>query len=158
MTGLLAGVLSPEFPVIALIAFAGGLMRGFSGFGSALVMAPLFALVLGPVPAVLLTLSLDLVATLTLASGALRLTPWPTVAPIALAGFATIPLGGYLLVVVDAEVMRRVIAIMLVVAALIMLSGWRYRGRRGTGPGIAVGRLSGLINGATGMGGPRAVL
>ena len=38
--------------------------------------------------------------------------------------------------------------------ALILLSGWTYRGKRGAVPSVLVGMTAGGINGLTGVGGP----
>ena len=46
-----------------VIIIAGGLVRGYAGFGSALVMVPLLAFLWDPVNAIILTLSLGLFAT-----------------------------------------------------------------------------------------------
>jgi hypothetical protein len=42
--------------------------------------------------------------------------------------------------------------------AIVMWIGWRYRGPRGLVPSGVVGALGGALAGATGMGGPPAIL
>lgn len=140
------------------IAAAGGFMRGFSGFGSNLVMAPLYTLVFDPVPAVLLAILLDLFATVPLVPGGLRLMRRAEILPLSVAAAIVVPVGGWMLVVVDPTFMRLAIAIIVIAFALAMLSGKKYSGPRGVGPSAVVGVLSGLLTGATSMGGPPVVL
>ena len=50
--------------------------------------------------------------------------------------------------------MRRVIAGMAAAFSLLLLTGWRYRGRHMLGLSVATGSASGLMVGAISMGGP----
>jgi len=55
-------------------------------------------------------------------------------------------------------VMRRGIAGLVLVLVLLLMSGWRYPVRPGLGGALGTGALAGLLNGATGVGGPPVVL
>jgi uncharacterized membrane protein YfcA len=65
-----------------LIVFAGGFVRGYTGFGSGLVMTPLFAILWGPVDAVATTAGLSLLATVQLTASSVPLANWRDVAPM----------------------------------------------------------------------------
>ncbi len=56
-----------------------------------------------------------------------------------LISIVTVPVGAWLLVTVDAELMRRVIAGVVIVFTLVLLAGWRYRGPRTTATHAGVG-------------------
>ena len=60
----------------------------------------------------------------------------------------TVALGSYALVVIDELLMRRIICFGIIVACIVLLSGWTYRGRIGTAGWLGVGGLSGLVMGA----------
>ena len=70
----------------------------------------------------------------------------------------TIPVGGWLLGTIDREIARRVIAGMVVLFAGLMALGWRYPGPTRLPVSLALGGLSGVLIGATSMGGPPVIL
>jgi uncharacterized protein len=155
---LLADLLTPEFAVEVVVAVVAGLVRGFSGFGAALVMAPGFTLVMAPRDAVAVTILLN-VSTLTqLLVPALRQTRWRDVAPMGAAGMMAIPFGAIILTTLDGAVIRRAIGALVLGFSLVLLAGWRYRGERTQPANLAVGAVGGLLTGATGFGGPPLIL
>jgi uncharacterized membrane protein YfcA len=145
--------LPPNFDYALLVVLAGGFVRGFTGFGANMVMAPLFTLFMDPIEAVVISIILDFVAGLPLVGTAVRHSRWQSI--IWIVGFTILlfPLGLYLLVLADKDLMRRIIAIVLIFGSLILLSGWRFKGGRTTAGDIGCGALSGLIQGSTSMGG-----
>lgn len=48
----LLDILTAGFAIALIIAIIAGLMRGFAGFGSGMIMAPVFAILFGPVETV----------------------------------------------------------------------------------------------------------
>jgi len=140
------------------IALLGGLVRGTTGFGAAMVMTPPLALLLGARVAVPVTLLLETFAALTMMPAALRLARWRVIGPIGAMAVLTVPLGGWLLAVADALTLRRLIAATVVLFSLALLSGLRYQGRQRLGTSLALGTLSGAMLGATSIGGPPVIL
>lgn len=149
---------SLDFAIAAAVTVAAGLMRGFSGFGSAMVLSPLLSLIYGPVQAVATMILLETAVTAQLLPGVARHARWREVGPMAAAACVMVPLGGYILLTVDAAIMRRLIAGALLVFALIMLRGWRYRGPRRLSISLGVAALSGTMVSSVGMGGPPVLL
>lgn len=150
---------APETLVLAgLVALAAGLIRGITGFGGAMVMAPPLALLLGPRVAVPVTLLLEGIAAMPMAWQTRDLVRWRLIVPIFAAACVTIPLGGYILVMADALTLRRAIAAAVIVCALLMLSGWRYSGPHRLGTSVGLGALSGTMTGAISIGAPPVIL
>ena len=150
---------SPETLVLAgLVALAAGVIRGITGFGGAMVMAPPLALLLGPRVAVPVTLLLEGIAAMPMLWQTRHLVRWPLIGPIIAAACVMIPVGGYILVMADALTLRRAIAAAVIVCALLMLSGWRYRGPHRLGTSVALGALSGTMTGAIAIGAPPVIL
>ena len=144
--------------LVAGTAFVAGLMRGFSGFGAALTIAPILAVIVGPRAAIPAILFLMMATSVQLAPKAFRDVSWPTVIPLSVGGVFGIIIGGWLLVVVDQELVKRSISGVVIFFAIIMLSGWRYRGSiRPFMCGFA-GWLGGLISGVAAAGGPAVIL
>lgn len=145
------------FALAALVAFAAGFVRGFSGFGLALVASPPMAILYGPAEAVVLVLSLDFCAALQLLPGAVRRARWREMAPMGLAAWVGLPLGAWILLSVEAEIMQRVIAATVCLCGLVLLAGWRYAGRPRMWMTLATGASSGVLTGAVGAGGPPVI-
>jgi uncharacterized membrane protein YfcA len=135
-----------------------GVIRGITGFGGAMVMSPPLALLLGPLLAVPVVLLLESVAAAPMTFQLRGLVRWRVIGPIALAACVTIPLGAYALVNVDPQTMRRVIAAVVIIFSLLLLKGWRYAGRQRPATGLGLGTVSGVMIGATSMGGPPIIL
>lgn len=135
-----------------------GVIRGITGFGGAMVMSPPLALLLGPLLAVPVVLLLESVAAAPMAVQLRGLVRWRVILPIALAACVMVPLGAYVLVKVEPQTMRRVIAAVVIVFSLALLMGWRYSGAQRTATGVGLGAMSGVMIGATSMGGPPIVL
>ena len=141
-----------------LIALVGGLVRGTTGFGAAMVMTPALALLIGPKTAVPVTLLLETFAAVPMLPAAARIARWRVIAPISMAALLTVPLGGWLLAGSDPKVLRSVIAVTVIVFSLALLSGRRYRGAPRTGTSVGLGALSGVMLGATSIGAPPVIL
>jgi len=140
------------------IAGLGGVVRGTTGFGGAMVMTPTLSLLLGPVPAVLTALMLETFAALAMLPAAARIARWRMIAPICAAACLTAPLGVHLLLTLDSQLMRRAIAATVLMFSLLLLAGLRYRGQQRVGTSIALGAGSGVLTGATSVGAPPVIL
>jgi hypothetical protein len=135
-----------------------GVIRAFTGFGAALLMAPVFSMFMLPVDAIAIILLLNFITTLQMLPDAIRNVRWKPLFSLMFPAMASIPLGVLLLTSVDPALMRRFIALIVVALTLILLLGWRYRGQRGLLPDVAVGLSSGILTGTTSMGGPPVIL
>lgn len=153
-----AEVGSLAFLIAALLVFAAGVMRGYSGFGGGMVLVPSLSLAYGPVAAVAIAAVLNTCVTVQLLPRALRTTRWAEILPIVLTAVVVAPFGVYVLLVVDPELMRRAIAVIVIGFVAVMWSSWRYRGRPSLGVRVALGGLSGGLTGAVGVGGPPVIL
>ena len=93
-----------------VIAGLAGVIRGITGFGGAMVLTPPLALLLGLRLAIPVVLLLEAFAGAPMMRDAARRATWRTLTPITLAALVTIPLGGYVLVHADQDLLRRAIA------------------------------------------------
>ncbi len=149
---------SAELSITLAIALVAGLIRGMTGFGGALVMTPPLSLLIGPKYAVLTALLLEVSAAANMLPGALRQMRLRTIGPICVMACVTVPLGTYLLVILDAEVTRRWIAGMVIAFSALMMAGFRYLGNPRLLMSAALGAVSGVLLGATSMGAPPIIL
>jgi len=149
---------APETLAAVAIAAVAGVVRGITGFGGAMVMAPPLALFLGPRLTVPVVLLLEGVAALPMVWQTRRLVRWRVIGPIILAACATVVIGGYVLVSADPQSLRRAIAATVIVFALLLLRGWRYAGPQRLVTSVGLGGLSGVMIGATSIGAPPVIL
>ncbi|AZO81096.1 MULTISPECIES: sulfite exporter TauE/SafE family protein [unclassified Bosea (in: a-proteobacteria)] len=158
LTSLFPGVSLDGIAVLIGATLLGGLVRGFTGFGFAMVFMPLASIVLGPVAALGLIWVIDLPFALPLAARSAKRAEWSEVVPLLIAATLTLPLGIALLTWLDRETMRWLLALLVLAAVALMASGWRYHGKPGIPLSLGVGAASGLCNGLASIGGmPLAV-
>jgi len=144
----------------AVIAIAGiaGVVRGITGFGGAMVMTPPLALLLGPQLAVPVVLVLESLVAAPMLVKTRHLVRWRVIGAIVIAACVTVPLGALILVATDPLVIRRAIAVTVIVFALVLLRGWRYTGRPRLVTSVGLGAVSGGMLGATSIGAPPVIL
>jgi uncharacterized protein len=146
-------------PYIAIAAaLVAGLLRGFAGFGSAMLMAPIFAILFGSAEMIATIVAMELAISFHLFPAARRDCNWTVVAPMTIAACIAMPLGLWLLVNLDRAILTKLVSAIVAAFALVMLAGWRWRGMRGAVPSAVVGTLSGAMMATTSVGGPPVLL
>ena len=115
-----------------LTVLAGAIARGYTGFGSGLIMVPLLALLWGPIEAIIFTLTLGLLATAQMTIPAARIANWRDIAPIC--------------------------AVALLAATLLSLAVRAYKGPSGILPSAIFGAIVSSIYGVGAVRGPVHVI
>ncbi len=150
------------FAMAALAGFAGGYIRGFTGFGSNLIWAPVLVTVMPPVQAVAIMGLVGIMGTVQIALPVAKVADWKGIYPIILTAAVTSPLGLWALYHLEADNVRRVIGVFILVIAFILMTGWRYKGERtgikGRLAQMTTGGIAGWLAGFGGIGGPIPVL
>jgi uncharacterized protein len=154
---LLSVPIDARLVVVLVAVVIAGLLRGFVGFGAALISVPLFSLVLGPHAAIAVNNVMGLPAVFQLLPEAVRRAERSFVVPVCIATFAATPVGTWILVAADPALMTIAISALVLCMVAILGSGWRLRGRVGMGKLIAAGIAGGLVQGVAGVGGPPVV-
>jgi hypothetical protein len=147
-------IADPRFPIAIGIAALAGLVRGFSGFGSALIYVPLISAVYGPRVAAPTLLLIDTISSLPFAIHAMPQCNWREVTPVTIAGALALPLGVAALVYVDPLELRWFISALVLIAVTTLAAGWRYRGRPTFAASLGVGLAAGFGGGAVQIGAP----
>jgi uncharacterized protein len=135
-----------------------GLMRGYSGFGTAILLAPAYSVLWGPRVGVPVMLLMELFVSMQLLPKAFGQADRRVMLPIGAAAVACTPVGAFILLTADQDVLRRSIGALVLVFGLALMSGWRYHGSRPLALNLAVGTTAGLLKGATGVSGPPVIL
>ncbi len=135
-----------------------GLMRGYAGFGTAIILAPVYSALWEPRAGVPVLLVLELVVSLQLLPRAFKDADRRVILPLGGAACLATPIGTFVLLSADPDLLRRFIGGFVLVFGMLLMSGWRYHGTRPLPLNIAVGTSAGLLKGATGMSGPPVIL
>jgi uncharacterized membrane protein YfcA len=151
--------LSPAALLFAGLAIlAAGFIRGFTGFGFALLAVPALSLLVEPAIAVPCSLVLQTLASTQQIGKVWRSADWVSVRPLLIGAAVGSPLGLWGLSTLPAGPMRIVIGAVVLAAAVLLWRGGRLPHGIPAPATLGVGALSGLLNGATAMGGPPVVV
>jgi uncharacterized membrane protein YfcA len=158
----LAGLIPTDVSVnaaiaISVVAFVSGTARGFSGFGSALIFMPLASSLAAPRLIAALLLIIDFVAAAPLIPSAWKQADRKAAGVMALGALVGVPVGTYFLSRLDPVTTRWIISGFVFALLLLLLSGWRYRGKDHAALSVGIGGLSGFCSGLAQTGGPPIV-
>jgi hypothetical protein len=142
---------------ICAIALISGTARGFSGFGSALIFMPLASSIAAPRLVAALLLVIDFIGSSPLIPNAWRQADRKATAVMVAGALVGVPIGTYLLSRLDPVTTRWIISGFVGALLLLLLSGWRYRGKEYTTLSIGIGGLAGFCSGLAQTGGPPIV-
>lgn len=146
-----------SLPVLAALvglALIAGLVRGFSGFGAAMIYVPGASLLIGPQLAVVALWVMDSLPALPIVLPALKKADWRAVLPVALGFATTVWLGVWWLTHGDPTTLRWAISAFIFTAVAVLWSGFRLGKKRSTALSLAVGMASGISGGAALSGPP----
>ena len=146
---------TPEnYLLIALVVIFSGFLRGFIGFGSGLLMIPILSYVYSPVFAMVFNIVIEIPATIYLTFVGIKKANLKEITPMMATMMLTIPFGTIFLVSVDEQIIKTLMSILLIFFVILIGSGWRIKSTITNYVLVLGGAISGLMQGATGMGGP----
>ena len=149
---------SPGMTIVLAVILIGGIVRGFSGFGSGMIIGPTTAAILGPKTALAMLVIIDSLPTLFLAWPARKRVDWSEIIPVVLGYALLVPIGVWFLKTGNPVHLRWFITISILAAVAVLWSGWRYTGPRSTPVSVAVGGLGGFMGSAAQLPGPPTII
>ena len=152
-----AGVSLTAAIAICAIAFVSGMARGFSGFGSALIFMPLASSMAAPQLVAALLLIIDFIAAAPLVPNAWKQADRKATAVMVFGALIGVPIGTYFLSRLEPVTTRWIISAFVFALLLLLLSGWRYRGKDHAAISVGIGGVSGFCSGLAQTGGPPIV-
>jgi len=147
-------LLLPATWFVGAVVLVSGVVRGFSGFGGALIFIPLTAAILGPAKAVAVFYLFDLVSATPYGYTYFPKCRWREVLPMVIGAALTLPLGAWILSSSDPLVLRWVLAGVVLSMLTVLVTGWRYKGQPTSPVSFGLGLVAGVAGGATGVSGP----
>ncbi len=143
---------------LALAITAAGLVRGFTGFGSAMIIMPAASSVLDPFAALAFLTVVEFWGPLPNLRDAWRVGQRADALRMLGGALVGLPVGLWLLSLMQPEVFGWAVSVSVLVLLGFLVTGWRYHGQIGARTTVAVGGLGGLLGGVAGIPGPPVIM
>ena len=143
---------------LTVAVIVAGLVRGFSGFGSAMIIMPVAASVLAPLEAVIFLAATELLGPLPNIPQAVRQGTRRDIMLLMLGVVTAMPLGIWALSYMSPEPFGWVVSGIVLVLLILLMTGWRYAGPLGPKLTTATGALGGFMTGFAGIAGPPVIM
>ena len=147
-----------EWGYAALVILGAAIVRGYTGFGFAMIVAVALGFVFPPATITPVVLILDLTASFWLYLRVGKQVDWPSLKWVGLGAIPTLGLGSLALTLIPERPMRITIALLVLLLCLILSRSrnpWRLEGRA---PALGAGLFSGFLSGMAALGGPPVIL
>lgn len=144
--------------ILTAAVLVAGIIRGYSGFGFAMVAVTSMSLVLPPIQVVPIVLILEVLASVQLIPQVWRDIDWFSLRWLLAGSLVATPVGVYVLATIPAAPMRIFISLLVLAASLLLLRGWAWQRMPGVALTISTGVACGTLNGAAAIGGPPVIL
>ena len=145
------------FWYVAAAVFCGGLMRGFVGFGGAMVMVPSIAIGYDVVTAVPVAALTGIPSAIQLLPTAVRHCERAVVIPIVIPVLLFAPLGTLGLVALDPALLKLIMGFLVLLMTGMLAAGWQAGHNVPLPILLGAGTAGGLVQGVAGIGGPPVV-
>ena len=143
---------------LVLAVCIAGLVRGFAGFGSAMIIMPAASSVLSPVEAIIFTITTELLGPLPNARAAWRAGSFADIRLLLVGAALALPLGIWILSLMDPTRFGWIVSACVLVLLGLMVSGWRLRGALTRKLTLFTGGLGGFMAGFAGLPGPPVIM
>lgn len=135
-----------------------GIVRGFAGFGSAMIIMPVASSVLTPVEAVVFMLTAELIGPLPNAPAAWRDGTPKDVGRLIFGAALALPLGVFALSTMDETQFGWVVSFAVIGLLMLTVSGWRLKGELTKRLTVMTGAVGGFMTGFVGLSGPPVIM
>jgi len=143
---------------LVVATLVAGTVRGFSGFGTAMIYMPVAGAFLSPVWALITILVFDLIGPLPNVPRALRDGRVREAGLLGLGALISLPVGLWLLVRIDPTIFRWGVSVVALILLGVLLSGWRYEKPVTRPLAFGIGSLGGFLGGISGLAGPPVII
>lgn len=144
--------------VLIVTMAVAGIVRGFTGFGTALIFVPVAGMFLPPSQVIAVVVLTGLPSGAVLVPGALRQGATREVVWLIAGALLTLPFALWLGEKIDATLIRWLVASVAGGMLLALIFGWRWHRRSGPAGLTAIGGGAGMLGGLSGLTGPLVIL
>ncbi|MCY3877693.1 MAG: sulfite exporter TauE/SafE family protein [Rhodobacteraceae bacterium] len=135
-----------------------GIVRGFTGFGSAMVFLPFAGAVMPPIWAITVLAVLDIAGPVLLAPRTARDCDWRDLVRLAAGAVVGLPLGIMVLRMLPPDLFRYSVSVLSIVLVIFLAAGIRFKGVMNRSMIFGTGGLGGFLAGSVGLPGPPVML
>ncbi|MCF7913213.1 MAG: sulfite exporter TauE/SafE family protein [Candidatus Cloacimonetes bacterium] len=146
------------FALGTIIIAASAFLQGLSSFGFSILSLPLLSIYLPPKVVVPMLLFYSIIINLTVIASCWKSFSIKYIWILLCGAVLGLPLGTYLLLILDDHSLRKGIGVFVVVLSLILLSGKRWKMKREKTSQLIIGFFSGILSGSVGISGPPIIL
>ena len=157
-TGTLLGWGPGVWALAAAACLVAGVVRGFTGFGLALIVVTAVSVLAAPVEIVPIAVILDLFASVRMLPHVHKDVDRRGVVLMTLGALPMIPVGVWLLAVVHEDHMRLAIGVVVLLATLAIAAGMGLKRSPGPSLKVVTGCAVGIMTGSAGIPGPPVIL
>lgn len=144
--------------IFLLFIFLSGIVQGTTGFGFSFLVMPFLFFFIEPSILIPVSVSINLVLNIFIISRSWRDVHLKRILPLIISGLIGVPFGVRLLKVFGQDILTVIFGLVLLVFAIVQLSGIRFDVKNERLALFPVGLLSGLLNGAVSLSGPPVIL
>lgn len=142
-----------------IIILLAALVQGITGFGFALIAVPLLSLFIPEIKNITpIIVGYSLVTNVLIFCKSKNYVKLKGIIPLIIFGIIGTPIGTYILLFVNAKIMKLAIGLIICGTAIAMLKNYKIRIKNEKFSYGVIGVLSGLLNGSIGLSGPPVVL
>jgi uncharacterized protein len=138
--------------------FVAAIARGYSGFGFSLLAVTSLSLVLTPAEVIPPVFMMEVAASVSLLPSIWKDVHWRALGWLSLGCLVGTPVGVWCLASVPAAPMKVAMGVTVLTAVVLLWIGYARKTMPGTAATLTTGGVSGILNGAFGIGGPPVVL
>lgn len=150
--------MDPLIFVAMIILFLAATVQGITGFGRALIAAPLIVLFMAADETVVIMIIMGFVSAITMVWKTHKNADIKKIMPLLAAGIIGSIAGVQLLKIIPAKELKVVMGAFVIISAVILITGLRVKFKKEKLAYTIAGFISGLTNGAISFGGPPIVL
>ena len=141
-----------------VVVLTGAYLKGYAGFGAAMLWMAGLSLVLPPVQIVPMVLMFEVATSIALLPQIWKDVRWRSIGVLLIGTWVATPVGVYALASLPATPIRIALAIAVMIAAALLLRGFALKREPGRPATFGVGFAGGLLNGSMGIVGPPVIL
>ena len=142
--------------VVAIVA--AGLVRGFTGFGSAMIIMPAASSVLDPFGALAFLTVVEFWGPLPNLRSALRAGQRNEVVRLLVGAAVGLPLGLWALSQLNPAIFGWSVSVVVLILLIVLMTGWRYEGTMSARMVTGIGSFGGFLGGIAGVPGPPVIM
>ena len=140
-----------QFTLTIMVAFLGGLIRGYTGFAGALLLLPGFVFIMGPLPALNVVVVSGMIGQLLILPNAIKNAQKKIVSLYGIGIFVGVYLGLYFFFKRELSDITFFMGIFIIVATIILIAGWKYKGNVNSITSVSFGSGIGFFAGFFGV-------